>query len=143
LVEISRLAADPGDHFAMGKKDNLGADSMQSPNLSRSQQEFVSAIQQLAQRTGGQAGKLISDFLEGLLLLTLVDKVRGIAGPFEAGPPPADKLLTAQEVANLLSVSKAKAHQMMQRGEIASVRMGRAVRVRRRDLDDFLQSRLA
>ena len=54
-----------------------------------------------------------------------------------------DKLLTAQEVANLLNVSKAKAYQMMQRGEIASARMGHAVRLRRRDLDDFFQGKLA
>jgi excisionase family DNA binding protein len=108
-----------------------------------SHQERASAIQELARRTGEQAGKLISDFLEGLLLLTLAQKTPLTALDFGEEPPPPDRLLTAQEVAKLLNVSKAKAYQLMQTGEIATVRMGRAVRVRRQDLDEFLRSRLA
>jgi excisionase family DNA binding protein len=108
-----------------------------------SQQERASAVQQLAQRTGEQAGKVIGEFLEGLLLLTLAQKSPFTALTSPAEPPPPDRLLTGQEVADLLNVSKAKAYQLMQTGEIATVPMGRVVRVRRQDLDEFLQNRLA
>lgn len=127
----------------MGKKGYFGAGSAPSPVSPLSPQERASAIQQLAQRTGEQAGKVIGEFLEGLLLLTLAQKSPITALTFPTEPHPPDRLLTGQEVADLLNISKAKAYQLMKTGEIATVRLGRAVRVRRQDLDEFLQNRLA
>jgi excisionase family DNA binding protein len=49
-----------------------------------------------------------------------------------------DKLLKAQEVANVLQISRSLAYQMMRRGEIPTIQVGRAVRVRRQDLDTFI-----
>ena len=50
-----------------------------------------------------------------------------------------DRLLTAQEMADVLHVSKATAYNLMQRGEIPSVRMGRLVRVRLGDLERYIR----
>ncbi len=49
-----------------------------------------------------------------------------------------EKLLTAREVSEILQVSLAFAYELIRRGDIRSVRLGRAVRVRREDLEDFI-----
>jgi excisionase family DNA binding protein len=48
------------------------------------------------------------------------------------------RLLTADEVARELNVSRSFAYQMMQDGTIPVVRLGRAVRCRPQDLDAFI-----
>ena len=50
----------------------------------------------------------------------------------------AESLLSAGEVARVLNVSKSFAYQLMQRGSIPKVRIGRAVRVRPEDLNHFI-----
>ena len=52
-------------------------------------------------------------------------------------------LLTADDVARVLNCSQSMAYRLMQDGSIAVVRLGRAVRVRPQDLDEFIQSRLS
>jgi excisionase family DNA binding protein len=52
-------------------------------------------------------------------------------------------LLTADDVARELSVSRSFAYQMMQRGTIPVVRLGRAVRVRPQDLDAFIEANVS
>jgi excisionase family DNA binding protein len=52
-------------------------------------------------------------------------------------------LLRATEVAKILNVSRAMAYQLMQRGEIRTVRIGAARRVRREDLYQFIQENLS
>ena len=49
------------------------------------------------------------------------------------------RLLTAPDVARILNISKGAAYQLIQQGKIPSVRINRNVRVRRRDLDDFIK----
>jgi excisionase family DNA binding protein len=51
---------------------------------------------------------------------------------------PELKLLRGDDVAKILNVSRAFAFQLMRRGEIPTIRLGRAVRVRRQDLDNFI-----
>ena len=51
--------------------------------------------------------------------------------------------LTAGEVANLLRISRALAYRLISKGEIASVRFGRTVRVREEDLNIFIKSKLS
>ncbi len=50
----------------------------------------------------------------------------------------ADALLKGDDVARILNVSRSFAFQLMQRGEIPTVRLGRAVRVRPSDLERFI-----
>jgi len=47
-------------------------------------------------------------------------------------------LLTAEEIASRLAVSKSYVYQLMQCGELQTVRLGRAVRVRPDDLERFI-----
>ena len=105
-------------------------------------------IKSFSQRTGEQAGHLITDFLAGILFLFLVDRlprsVRSLAVPpsselSPAVPPKSEKLLTAPEIAIVLNISKAKAYQLIQRGEIPAVQFDRTTRVRRQDLDEFIR----
>lgn len=50
-----------------------------------------------------------------------------------------EHLLDSREVAAVLHVSRTYAYQLIQRGDIAAVRMGRSVRVRPRDLDEYVR----
>jgi excisionase family DNA binding protein len=49
------------------------------------------------------------------------------------------RLLRGSEVAQILNISKALAYRLMADGEIPTVRLGRAVRVRPEDLSQFLE----
>ncbi len=51
-------------------------------------------------------------------------------------------LLTGTEVAQRLRISRAKAYLLIQRGEIPSVRMGRNVRVRQQDIEEYIRRSL-
>jgi excisionase family DNA binding protein len=50
-------------------------------------------------------------------------------------------LLTPADVAEILRVSKAKAYALLKRGEIPSVRIGKPVRVRREDLEEYINDK--
>jgi excisionase family DNA binding protein len=49
-------------------------------------------------------------------------------------------LLRGSDVANILNISRSLAYQLIQRGEIPSIKIGRAVRVRSKDLEDFISN---
>jgi excisionase family DNA binding protein len=50
------------------------------------------------------------------------------------------KLLRAVEVAEILNISRAFVYQLMQTGELPTVRLGRSVRVRPSDLQEVIRS---
>jgi excisionase family DNA binding protein len=50
------------------------------------------------------------------------------------------RLLTAQEVANILNISRSFAYTLLQTGQIPSIRLGRSVRVRPQDLEEYIDS---
>jgi excisionase family DNA binding protein len=50
------------------------------------------------------------------------------------------RLLRVEEVAEILQVSRAFGYQLVQRGEIPGVHLGRAVRVRREDLQRYIEA---
>jgi excisionase family DNA binding protein len=54
-------------------------------------------------------------------------------------PLDARRLLKAKEVADILQVSRSMAYRMMQRGEIPTIRVGSAVRIRGSDLEEFIK----
>lgn len=51
-------------------------------------------------------------------------------------------LLTAQDIARILQISKSMAYHLLQTGQIRTVKIGRTVRVRPADLDHFIQDSL-
>ena len=52
---------------------------------------------------------------------------------------PVDILLKGDDVAKILNISRSFAFQLMRHGEIPTVRMGRSVRVRKADLDQYIR----
>ncbi|MBW3562364.1 MAG: helix-turn-helix domain-containing protein [Actinobacteria bacterium] len=53
-----------------------------------------------------------------------------------------DQLLTVAEVAELLRVSTMTVYRLIRSGELPAVRVGRNYRVRRGDLDSYLQEQV-
>ena len=53
-----------------------------------------------------------------------------------------EKLLKPEEVANLLTISRSFAYQLMQSGQIPTIRLGRSCRVRPQDLAEYLENNL-
>lgn len=53
-----------------------------------------------------------------------------------------DKFLKGEEVARILRVSRAFAYQLMREGVIPSIRLGRAIRVREIDLQNFIEKNI-
>ena len=52
-----------------------------------------------------------------------------------------DVILTVPEVAGYLRMSKAKVYLLIQRGELPHIKLGRNVRVKKSDLDEWLKIR--
>ena len=53
--------------------------------------------------------------------------------------PNIKRLLKAEEVAELLNISRSFAYLLLQTGQIPTVRLGRACRVRPEDLADYIE----
>ena len=49
-----------------------------------------------------------------------------------------DHLLKGNDIAKILNISRSKAYQLMQRGEIPTVKIGHSVRVEPKDLQNFI-----
>jgi excisionase family DNA binding protein len=54
----------------------------------------------------------------------------------------SDRLMTANEVADLLRVSTMTVYRLIRSGELPAVRVGRNYRVRSGDLDHYLEAQL-
>ena len=53
-------------------------------------------------------------------------------------PPQMETLLTGEDIARILQVSRSYAYILMRQGRIPTVHLGRAVRVRPADLERFI-----
>ena len=60
----------------------------------------------------------------------------------EEGTTQFTNLLTGEEIAKILHVSRAYAYQLMRRRIIPTVKIGRSVRVRPADLEEFIARNL-
>lgn len=103
------------------------------------------AIRSFAKNVGTQWGEFVSTALSEFLILvvalrepTQVVQMSSRSKPV-AVPPQADRLLTAGDVASRLNISKSKAYQLMQRGEIPCIRIERTTRVRSADLETYIK----
>jgi excisionase family DNA binding protein len=54
-----------------------------------------------------------------------------------------EQLLKANDIATILNISRAMAYRLMQIGEIRTVSIGTAKRVRRQDLISYIESNLS
>jgi excisionase family DNA binding protein len=57
----------------------------------------------------------------------------------EFNETPLPQIMTANEVAKVLKISRAFAYQLMRTQQIRSIKMGRSIRVVKDDLDDFIK----
>ena len=55
---------------------------------------------------------------------------------------PTERLLSPRELSGLLGLGRTSVYSLLTTGEIPSVRIGRLRRVRREDLDRFIEERL-
>jgi putative molybdopterin biosynthesis protein len=53
----------------------------------------------------------------------------------------AEELLTVEQVQELLKVGRTFAYSLIRSGELPSYRVGRLLRIRRRDVDQWLESK--
>lgn len=67
---------------------------------------------------------------------------RGRAGTTQRYTGAMDELLTVAEVADLLRVSTMTVYRLIRGGELPAVRVGRNYRVRRGDLDSYLEQQV-
>jgi excisionase family DNA binding protein len=106
------------------------------------------AIRSFAKSVGTQWGNFVTTALSEFLILvvalrkpTQVVQMSSKSKPVVI-PPQVDRLLTAGDVASRLNISKAKAYQLLQRGEILCVRMGGSTRVRPADLEAYIKQNI-
>jgi len=106
------------------------------------------AIRSFAKNVGTQWGDFGSTALSEFLILVValrkpiqVVQTSSQSKPV-AVPTQVDRLLTAGDVASRLNISKAKAYQLLQRGEIPCARMGRSTRVRPVDLEAYVKQNI-
>jgi len=99
------------------------------------------ALQAVAQKIGAQISHVICAAFVELLLMMKEEIKQAEVSPLKSAPP-VKSLLTAPEVARVLNISKAQAYQLIRRKELRSFSVGKLVRVRREDLDAFIQEHL-
>ena len=82
-----------------------------------------------------QKRRALAEVLQGLLQTRLARLTSS-----DAPAPTPDELLTVPDVARVLKVSRPRAYELARQGMLPSVRIGqKQVRVRRRDLTEYLQ----
>jgi len=53
------------------------------------------------------------------------------------------RLLRPEDVTSILNISLSFTYQLIQQGKLPSIRIGRSVRVRQRDLENFINSQVS
>ena len=103
-----------------------------------------SAIRSFAKNMGTQWGDFVSTALSEFLILVVAlrrpPQVFQMSTKSKPVPIPAqmDRLLTAGDVASRLNISRSQAYQLLRKGDIPCVRMGRTIRVRPADLEAYI-----
>jgi excisionase family DNA binding protein len=59
----------------------------------------------------------------------------------ETSAAASEELLTVEQVQELLKVGRTFAYSLVRSGELPSYRVGRLLRIRRRDMENWLESR--
>lgn len=90
-------------------------------------------IRERSDRAGRQLGEAAANLLYEIILAIISTKGQEKTGKQNA-------ILTADEVAKVLRISKSKVYRMMQLGEISSVKFGRTSRIRLEDLQNFIRN---
>jgi excisionase family DNA binding protein len=104
------------------------------------------AIQAVAHRMGTQISHVVCAALIEMLVLLREQQQKTVVTHTVSSPSPTllqyESLLTANEVARILKISRAKAYQIIKRKEIRSFSIDKTIRVRREDLETFITEHL-
>ena len=123
-------------------------------HLSINPEHIDEYIRSFSQRTGELAGQLVNEFISGVLVLLMVERLPApeklrtvMRGSENIGEAPIvahgpEKLLNGREVAEYLNISKGKAYRLMSTGQIPCLRYDRTVRVRKQDLENFINNHI-
>jgi excisionase family DNA binding protein len=74
----------------------------------------------------------------GHVLFAIEMPVSSPVPPMDVSPPDAPLLLRVSEAAKLLGVSRSKTYELVASGQVPVVRIGRSVRVVRRELEQWI-----
>ena len=107
---------------------------LNTKNMPLLSNEEESIIQAIADKLSEQINQAVAASLIELFSILKENRTK------PADLPRPDEFLTAGDMAGILKVSKGLAYRMIQTKEIASFSIGKTVRVRREDLDAFIQS---
>jgi excisionase family DNA binding protein len=119
------------------EKEISDMSALHQPN-SRSTYDLIGeqdkdVIRERSNRAGKQLGEAAANILYEIILAII--SIRG-----QEKAEKQNAILTADEVAKILRISKSKVYRMMQVGELSSVKFGRTSRVRLEDLQNFIRN---
>ncbi len=97
------------------------------------------AIQAVAQRIGLRISQEIVSALSEMVILMRQTQQTLTTSPATTAPPDMPEIMTVGDAAKLLRLSRAKVYRLIQRKELRAIVIDRSVRVRREDLDSFMQ----
>lgn len=97
------------------------------------------AIQAVAQRIGLQISQEIVSALSEMVILMRQTQKTPTTSPATTAAPDTPDIMTVGDAAKLLRLSRAKVYRLIQRKELRAIVIDRSVRVRREDLDRFMQ----
>ncbi len=91
------------------------------------------------------AEDVAQQFEKAILILLNWAESREISSKFSGVEEPREefgklRLLRVEEVAEILAISKTHAYQLIRRGDIGSLRLGRSVRVRMEDINSLIEN---
>jgi len=102
--------------------------------------EEKAAIQEITERMSGQISEVMAKSLNEIFIW--IKQNRNFWADTSASSSPPTEFLTAAEVAKILKISRALAYRLIQTREIPSFSIGRTVRIRRADLNVFVQNHM-
>ncbi len=97
------------------------------------------AIQAVAQRIGLRISQEILAALSEMVVLMRQTQSTPTTSPSTTAPPDVADMMTVGDAAKVLRLSRAKVYRLIQRKELRAIVIDRSVRVRREDLDGFVQ----
>jgi excisionase family DNA binding protein len=129
------------NQFQSGKRVRSGLE------INQKQEEI---IQIYADRIGEKIGRMVSEIIVDSVTMLRIEKQvdqsidrRAQTMIYDTShlheQSASNRLLNGSEIAKRLGISKGKASSLMQRGDIPTMRMGRAVRVRPQDLEEYIK----
>ena len=136
---LFRVAMNPVSGYKIKiilNKETIPMTGKKTISIPAADSEELTTLKLISDKTGEQVSQLIFDsFKEMLDLINEKRKKRST----DHHP---DELLKAGDVARILNISRGQAYQLMRTREVSTFSVGKIVRVRRSDLEEFIQAHI-